>query len=592
MPPASHKRRRVAVVGAGPSGLVAAKSLKEEGLDPVVFEQADDVGGQWYGPSAHSGVWPGIRANTSKTLDTFSDFPPAESLPMFPRVEGLRDYLRSYAKTFDLDRSIRLKTPVQRVERDDGSWRIVTGDGGDERFDGVVVAGGRFNRPRHPAIEGLEYFAGEVVHSFRYRGRDAFRGKRVIVLGNSVSGTEIASDLAIDDSIRVTASLRKPRYVIPRVSRGVPSDWRFFTRFSAYLPMALPPETVADGLKRLVLDVSGHPSQYGAPAPHNNIMVAQITLCQHWLAYVAEGRIRCRPAIFGVRGRTVVFADGREEEADAIVTATGYDLSLPFLPEDIRRILNADSTGLDLYVHTFHPDLPGLAFIGQYILVGPYAPCVELQARWIAMVWSGVRELPPRDRMERGIEAWRDMRKMGSDLLLPPLAVALSQKAGVAPDLAARPEITRHLLFGPLAPAQFRLDGHGRRADALELYKQAIGVFDGDTSPVPTGDELITPEERKRFAFALANMHGVRLLHVAAVLRGAQPTHASHAWMIARSSMSARSINLVNNPILRLAPHGAPAFPQTHDDDFPTRPRLRRSSLVDAWSRRHAAARR
>jgi hypothetical protein len=480
----------VAVVGAGPSGLVAAKSLKEDGLEPVVFEQADGSGGQWYGPSAHSGVWPGMRANTSKTLDAFSDFPPSESVPMFPRFEEFRDYLRSYAKAFDLDQSIRLQTPIRRVEGDDDRWRVVAGDGGAESFDGVVVASGRFNQPRWPAIEGLEGFEGEVVHSFHYRGRDAFRGKHVIVLGNSISGTEIASDLAIDDSIRVTAALRKPRYVVPRVSRGVPADWRFFTRFSAYLPMAFPPETVAAGFIRKVLDVSGHPSQYGAPAPDENIMMAQFTLCQHWLAYVAEGRIHCRPAIVGVRGRTVVFADGREEEADAIVTATGYELSLPFLPEDVRRTINADPTGLDLYAHTFHPDLPSLAFIGQYSLVGPYAPCVELQARWIAMVWSGVRELPPRDRMARGIEEWREVRKTTSTLLLPPLAVALSQEAGVAPDLAARPEITRHLLFGPLAPAQFRLDGHGRRADALELYKQAIGAFGSDTSPVPTGEEL------------------------------------------------------------------------------------------------------
>ncbi len=162
-----------------------------------------------------------MRANTSKTLDTFSDFLPSESIPMFPRFEDLRDYLRSYANAFDLNRSIRLKTPVQRIERDDGHWRVVTGDGGGERFDGIVVASGRFNRPHRPVIEGLERFAGEVVHSFHYRGCDAFRGKRVVVLGNSVSGTEIASDLAIDDSIRVTTSLRKPRYVIPRVSRGV-----------------------------------------------------------------------------------------------------------------------------------------------------------------------------------------------------------------------------------------------------------------------------------------------------------------------------------------------------------------------------------
>jgi cation diffusion facilitator CzcD-associated flavoprotein CzcO len=244
--------------------LVAAKSLQEEGLHPVVFEQGDDIGGQWHAPSDHSGVWPGMHTNTSQTLDAFSDFPPSESLPMFPRFEDLRDYLRSYAETFDLGRSIRLQTPVRSIEHDAGRWRVITGDGGSERFDGVVVATGRFNRPRQPVIEGIESYEGEVVHSFHYRGREAFRGKRVMVLGNSVSGTEIASDLAIDDSIRVTAALRKPRYVIPRVSRGVPSDWRFFTRVSAYRPMAFPMEVVAEHMKQRVLSLRPSVTVWGA----------------------------------------------------------------------------------------------------------------------------------------------------------------------------------------------------------------------------------------------------------------------------------------------------------------------------------------
>src|SRR5262245_40882613 len=164
MPPASNNIRRVAVVGAGPSGLVAAKSLKEDGLEPIVFEQADGMGGQWHAPSAHSGIWPGMRANTSKTLDAFSDFPPVESLPMFPRFADLTDYRRAYAKTFELEPSTRLQTPVQGIERDDGRWRVVTGDGSGEGFDAVVVASGRFNRPRWPVIEGLGSFAGDVVH--------------------------------------------------------------------------------------------------------------------------------------------------------------------------------------------------------------------------------------------------------------------------------------------------------------------------------------------------------------------------------------------------------------------------------------------
>jgi dimethylaniline monooxygenase (N-oxide forming) len=131
----------------------------------------------------------------------------------------------------------------------------------------VIIAGcGRVGSELATNLERMDHSISVVDKNptaFE-RLKGDFRGRRVVMLGNSVSGTEIASDLAIDDSIRVTASLRKPRYVIPRVSRGVPSDWRFFTRFSAYRPMAFPTEAVADGLKRLVLDVSGHPSQYGA----------------------------------------------------------------------------------------------------------------------------------------------------------------------------------------------------------------------------------------------------------------------------------------------------------------------------------------
>jgi dimethylaniline monooxygenase (N-oxide forming) len=78
--------------------------------------------------------------------------------------------------------------------------------------------------------------------------------------------------------------------------------------------------------------------------------------------------------------------------------------------------------------------------------------------------------------------------------------------------LAAWPEITRHLLFGQLAPAQFRLYGHGRHADALDRYKQAIGVFGGDRSPVPTNEEL---RELRTLAGAL----GVRAPELGAALQ-------------------------------------------------------------------------
>lgn len=65
-------RARVAVIGAGPGGLTAAKHAISAGFDTTVFEASDDLGGQWNTTAAHSGVWPGMRTNTSRAMTAFS----------------------------------------------------------------------------------------------------------------------------------------------------------------------------------------------------------------------------------------------------------------------------------------------------------------------------------------------------------------------------------------------------------------------------------------------------------------------------------------------------------------------------------------
>ena len=198
----------------------------------------------------------------------------------------------------------------------------------------------------------------------------------MLVIGNSISGLEISSELGHDHRVRVISACRKPRYIIQKIAQGVPADWRFFTRFATLLGRALPPEKMAQGLKELVLQSAGHPSQYGGLAPDENIFVADMAQCQHYLGLIAERRILPKPGVRRVEGKHVSFADGSAADVDGIICATGYDLNLPFLSQDLRRSLNIDDTHLDLYEHTFHPDLPGLTFIGQYVQVGPYFPVV------------------------------------------------------------------------------------------------------------------------------------------------------------------------------------------------------------------------
>jgi dimethylaniline monooxygenase (N-oxide forming) len=81
--------RKVAVIGAGPGGLVAARYLKSEGFNPVVHEQGARVGGQWSADPYHSGVWPAMRTNTSRIMTSFSDLPHYAGCPTYPTNEEM-----------------------------------------------------------------------------------------------------------------------------------------------------------------------------------------------------------------------------------------------------------------------------------------------------------------------------------------------------------------------------------------------------------------------------------------------------------------------------------------------------------------------
>jgi dimethylaniline monooxygenase (N-oxide forming) len=457
---------RVAVIGAGPGGLVMAKHALEAGFRVTVFEASDDLGGQWHTTAAHSGVWPGMRTNTSRMMTAFSDFPPPREHELYPLAEQVQAYVRAYANRFGVSERIRLATPVTDL---DTGW-LVNG----ERYDGVVVASGRFRSPRLPA--GLHRFGGELLHAFDYTGAEAFRGRRVLVYGNGVSGHEIASDLA--EVTEVVSAYRKPRYVLQKVVDGVPSDWRWYTHADALARQRMAPADYGKMMRERIIRICGHPSDFGAPAPDEDILVAGHSLCQDYLAHVRVGRIVCRPAIASVDGGKVSFTDGSQESVDAIVCATGYDLDVPYLPARLWSVVGRD---LHLDNRTLHPDLPTLAFIGQYALQGPYFPLLELQARWIAGVWSGHVAAP-------------DEAAMRAAVAQPPpatdshnlLALELSEAAGVAPDADLHPELADDLLFGPMLPPRYRLDGWGAMPDAARLYAEQLA-----TSPRP----LVDPED-------------------------------------------------------------------------------------------------
>ncbi|MDA2892568.1 NAD(P)-binding domain-containing protein [Mycolicibacterium sp. BiH015] len=474
--------QRVAVIGAGPGGLVSARWLLSQGFEPTLFEHAPTLGGQWSGLPGISGVWPGMHTNTSRILTAFSDLAHNDDRTFLPN-EDVLDYLRRYAAMFDLEHRIRLSTRVIRVSRQGAQW-AVEHESATEAFDRVVVASGRFQAPVVPDVPGLDAFTGSdgVTTTFQFRGADSYRDKRVLVAGCAVSALEIASELAQRGAARVVVTQRRQRYVLPKFAAGVPSDHRIFTRYGVLANEVLPSSEVDRQLREIVVEAGGSPEQYGAPNPGPSLFAAGVTLSQHYLPLVAEGRITVRPWPHSVSGDDVFFSDGSIEPFDAIVFGTGFHLDLPFLSADIARTVDVDAVHLDADRYTFHPDLPGLAFVGMWDQSGGYFVPLELQARWIAYTWGGAIATPDPAHQRDAVKAYRARRGMPQKTRMNLAALTFARACGCEPHLDAWPEIRRALLFGPLAPSCFRLEGPDALPDAADTFARDAAAFGAITS--------------------------------------------------------------------------------------------------------------
>ena len=270
---------------------------------------------------------------------------------------------------------------------------------------------------------------------------------------------------------------RRQRYVLPKFAAGVPSDYRIFTRYGTVANETLPTAEIDRQLKEIVVEAGGSPEQYGAPAPDPSLFAAGVTLAQQYLPLVAEGRITVRPWVTSVQDQTVTFADGHAEQFDGILFGTGFELDLPFLSDDIRAIVDLDSVHLDADRYTFHPDLPGLAFVGMWDQSGGYFVPLELQARWIAYTWGGAIPAASENEQRSAIDTYRARRGMSQKTRMNLVALTFARAAGVEPHLdelaAPAPRAAVRSPRTELFPAR-RPGCAARRADPVRPRRRCV----------------------------------------------------------------------------------------------------------------------
>jgi hypothetical protein len=389
---------RTAIIGAGISGLTAAKMLKDYGVAHTTFESSDRIGGNWaFGnPNGHSSAYRSLHIDTSKHRLSFKDFPMPEHYPSFPHHSEIKAYLDAYAETFGLLDEIEFGNGVVHAEPTlGGGWEIEDQAGERRHFDLLVVANGHHWDPRWPDFPGD--FAGESIHSHHYIDPHTpleLTDKRILVVGLGNSAADITVELSAR-SLRNRVT-RSSAWIVPKYIAGRPGD-QFF-RTTPHLPLSWQRKAL-----QLIAPMLGtDPTSYGLPPANHKLFEAHPTQSVELPLRLGSGDVTPKPNVARLDGATVHFEDGTSDDFDIIVYSTGYNITFPFFDP---AFISAPDNQIRLYKRMFLPGVDDVVFIGFAQSVPTLFPFVECQSRLLAAYAVGRYALPDRSEMERVIDA-------------------------------------------------------------------------------------------------------------------------------------------------------------------------------------------
>jgi dimethylaniline monooxygenase (N-oxide forming) len=389
---------RACVIGAGMSGLAAMRVLTRAGHDVTGYQAGSAIGGMWRynNDGGLSAAYATLQTNTSRRRMQYPSLPMPDSVPEFPHHSGMLAYLLAYAAENDLARQISFGVQVETVQPADREWEVSLREGEPRSFDWVVVASGHYWDPVIPKLPGE--FQGLSMHTRDYRNPYGFVGKRVVVVGGAQSALDIVAEISTVAE-RTILACDRVHHLLPRRVLGRPFD-DFDTAAALHVPLP-----IARLMAHAVMRIGrATPDRGSLPPPRHRLFETRWPTVVSPAAEVAiaTGAFESRPHVTALDGEKVYFSDGSHERADAIVFATGYRTSFPFLPDHLGR---GQGWEFPLYRRILSPDMPGLAFIG--VLEpgpGPFE-IVERQSEWLAEVISGRVTVPGRGPMWEAVNA-------------------------------------------------------------------------------------------------------------------------------------------------------------------------------------------
>ncbi len=395
------------IIGAGSSGITAAKNLSEAGIPCEVFEREDGVGGNWYYGRPNSSVYRSTHLISSKPLTEYTDFPMPKDYPDYPSHEQVLAYFKAYVAHFGLERFITFNTEVTRVEPvgpDARLWDVTLHDlradtTETRRYRGVIICNGHNWLPKYPDYPGQ--FSGETLHSSDYKTPDVLEGKRVLIVGAGNSGCDIAAESATH-ARKTFLSTRRGYYYMPKFFFGRPVDQVGELLLDLGVPL---------GLRRVVGNITyrvavGDLSRYGARRPDHKLFETHPIVNNQLPYFIAHGDVISKPDIRALDGSRVIFTDDSTEEIDLIIYATGFRIVFPFMD---HALLNWKRGYPSLYLNVFHPTYDNLFVVGLIQPDSGQWGLEDRQARAIARFITQV------DRKSSKADRFRRLKRAGQE---------------------------------------------------------------------------------------------------------------------------------------------------------------------------------
>ncbi|XP_063796100.1 flavin-containing monooxygenase 5-like [Pseudophryne corroboree] len=477
--------KKVAVIGAGCSGITATKCCLDEGLEPTCFERTEDIGGLWrfkdVPEEGRASIYQSVIINTSKEMSCYSDYPIPDDLPNYMHNSKLLQYFRQYAEHFEVMKYIQFKTTVCSVKKrpdflTTGQWDVVTETEGKQQahvFDAILVCSGHHstaNLPLH-TFPGIDKFKGTYFHSRDYKTAEPFKNKRVVVVGIGNTAVDLVVELSAVAK-QVFLSTRRGAWLIHRVAdQGYPFDIVLFTRFYSIIQVAFP--SLANAFLEHKVNSRVDHDNFGLK-PQHRFLSQHPTISDDLPNRIIAGKVLMKTNIKQFTETDVIFEDGTvEKDIDVVIFATGYRVSFPFFDESILKVENNE---MSLYKMVFPPHLEKhtLACIGYIQPLGAIMPVSEIQTRWATRVFKGLSQLPSMHDMKMEINKRKEenqKRYVKSDrhtiqVDYVPHMDEIAEEIGCKPNILkfflTDPKLAWQMFFGPCSPFQYRLCGPGQ----------------------------------------------------------------------------------------------------------------------------------